>query len=141
MNTEPQPVAEPASADGDETELTRLRDENTELRQTARFAAAREVLNDALRSSGASSPALLFETARGDLQFADDGTLTNAAAITASLKARYPEQFGSGRPLPIDGGAGRTELPALTKESLAKMSPDEIARLDWATVREVLAKG
>ena len=44
------------------------------------------------------------------------------------------------RPFPsIDAGAGYVPAPALTTEALAKMTPDEISRLDWNDVRRVLS--
>ena len=40
----------------------------------------------------------------------------------------------------VDAGAGQRSLkPTLTREVLAKMSPAEVAQLDWEEVRRVLA--
>ena len=136
--TEP-PGNPPADADAVET-LRRLQSENAQLKDAARLGAASELIQTALTAEGARSPGLLFESARGDLQFDADGTLVNAAAIVERLKTKFPEQFGYDRPAAsIDGGAGRIAAPALTKDALARMSPAEIARLDWADVRQVLA--
>jgi hypothetical protein len=103
---------------------------------------ARELLTGSLRSEGAKSPELLFEAMKGQIQFADDGTPANSAAILDLLKRKYPEQFARDIPaVSIDGGAGRNVPPPLTREALAKMSPAEIARLDWAAVSSVLKNG
>ncbi len=116
--------------------------ENAELRQAVRMSEARELLTGSLRSAGANSPELLFEAVKGQIQFADDGTPANSAAILDLLKRKYPEQFVREIPaVSIDGGAGRIVHPPLTREALAKMSPAEIARLDWAAVSSVLKNG
>lgn len=121
--------------------LARLEAENVELRSKVRLGTAREQLTQTLARAGARSPKLLFDAAKGDLQFAEDGTLTNAAAIVERLEDAFPEQFADDPPIgPIDGGAGRAAVPALTKDALAKMSPAEIARLDWAAVRQALTE-
>lgn len=119
-----------------------LEAENAELRLAVRMSEARELLTGSLRSAGANSPELLFEAVKGQIQFADDGTPANSAAILDLLKRKYPEQFVREIPaVSIDGGAGRIVHPPLTREALAKMSPAEIARLDWAAVSSVLKNG
>lgn len=119
-----------------------LEAENAELRLAVRMSEARELLTGSLRSAGANSPELLFEAVKGQIQFADDGTPANSAAILDLLKRKYPEQFVREIPaVSIDGGAGRIVHPPLTREALAKMSPAEIARLDWAAVSSVLKHG
>lgn len=54
----------------------------------------------------------------------------------AGLKAENEERRAAPS---IDGGAGRTTVPPITKDALARMKPSEIAELDWADVRKVLA--
>jgi hypothetical protein len=131
----------------DQTELSAQRSanleaENAELRAAVRMSEAREHLTGSLRSAGANSPELLFEAVKGEIQFDDDGSLANSAAILDLLKRKYPEQFVRDiRAVSIDGGAGRNVPPPLTREALAKMSPAEIARLDWAAVGGVLKNG
>ena len=116
--------------------------ENAELRAAVRMSEARELLTGSLRSAGANSPELLFEAVKGEIQFADDGSPANSAAILDLLKRKYPEQFVRDIPaVSIDGGAGRNVPSPLTREALAKMSPAEIARLDWAAVGSVLKNG
>lgn len=133
-----EPPADPAQADAER--LTRLETENGELRSAIRAANARGQITERLRQMGARSPGLLFEAVKGDLQFADDDSPANAEALAKQLAKQFPEQFGTDAPhASIDGGAGRAAAPALTKEALAKMTPAEIAKLDWAAVREVLA--
>jgi hypothetical protein len=120
--------------------LTLLIDENTRLKSIIRDTAAHRQITDELQRAGAKSPELLFAAVKSDLQFADDNSVVNAAAIVDHLRRSYPAQFGADRPISIDAGAGMTSRQSLSKESLAKMSPAEIAKLDWDSVREVLAK-
>lgn len=131
--------AEAADADAGDP-LRNVEAENEALRQLVRLQDAREQITARLREAGARSPALLFAQAADELQFDEHGKLVNAAAILSHLKRSYPEQFESIGHAAIDGGAGRgSGSHELTKESLAKMTPAEIARLDWEEVRSVLA--
>ena len=117
-----------------------LQAENAALREQIRLSEARQRLTADLAAAGARSPALLFESAKSKLQFADDGEMTNAAAIVEMLRTQYPEQFRSSKAASIDGGAGRSVPAPLTREALRKMKPAEIAKLDWAVVRRVLSE-
>ncbi len=120
--------------------VLKLEAENAELKTGIRLSAAKEMMVSSLARAGARSPGLLFDVVKGDLQFADDGTLVNSAAIVERLTHDLPEQFGVGKPtVSIDAGAGRVSAPALTKDALSRMSASEIADLDWAEVRNVLA--
>ena len=122
-------------------EIERLRAENIELRNTARLRDARERMADLLRAADAHSPELLFDSVKNDLQFTDDGELQNAAALVERMKRRFPEQFGKRQPTgSIDGGAGtgsRTQM--ISAETLARMTPAQIQKLDWAEVRRILS--
>jgi len=119
--------------------FARLQTENEELKATIRLGEARRQITGELAKAGARSPGLLFESVKGDLQFADDGTFENGGALVERLKKGFPEQFGPDRTTSsIDAGAGRVSAPALTKEALAKMKPAEIAALDWAEVKQIL---
>jgi hypothetical protein len=119
-------------------ELDELRRENEALRSAAREKAASETITNELRSIGARSPELMFESIKANLQFDEAGVLLNTAAIVTDLKKRFPEQFGSA--ISIDAAAGAGARPNfLTPEMLARMKPEEIAKLDWAEVRSVLA--
>jgi hypothetical protein len=121
-------------------ELDALRSENAELRQAARIASARDMVTTALRRLGASSPALLFESAKGDLQFDEAGAPVNTEALVMSLRGKYPEQFAAAPVIPtVDAGAGRNAAPPLTRAALAVMTPAEIERLDWFEVCRVLS--
>jgi hypothetical protein len=134
------PLDERPIATNEPSDVDVLRAQNVELQTRLRQREARNDVTTALRSAGARSPELLFEAARGGLQFSDDGSVENAEAVVAEMKRRFPEQFGTATPLSIDGGAGRAGQPnSLTKDALAKMKPDEIARLDWATVKQALS--
>ncbi len=132
---------ETTAAGGGDGVLEELRAENEELKNVVRLQRARDEITKALAAADARSPGLLFAYAVDMLQFDDDGKLVNAAAITEHLKKNFPEQFG--RPQPpsaIDGGAGASRpVQYLTKDALAKMAPAEVARLDWAEVRQVLS--
>jgi len=101
---------------------------------------AQPVSTNELGRAGARSPELLFNSVRDTLQFADDGTLLNAAALVKKLRDAHPEQFGTHLPVgSIDAGAGVAVTPQLTRDALAKMKPAEIAELDWNDVKRVLA--
>lgn len=137
----PATAAEPPVAIAHGTDIEELRHENEQLKTTIRMTAAHRQITGELAKAGARSPELLFESIKADLQFSDDGTAQNAAALVERLKRNFPEQFGYERPTSsIDAGAGRTAVPQLTKETLAKMKPAEIAELDWADVKRVLAE-
>ena len=134
MNERETEPAEPGDA------VRNIEAENAALRQLVRLQDAREEITARLREAGARSPGLLFAQAADELQFDEEGKLVNAAAILGRLKRSYPEQFEPARPAAIDGGAGTAgRSRELTRESLAKMTPAEIARLDWDEVRSVLA--
>ena len=119
--------------------LTHLRSENEQLKTTIRLSAAHRQITGELLKAGARSPELLFDAIKGELKFTADGKLENPKGLIDSVTARFPEQFGFGQPASIDAGAGRASGNTLTREALAKMKPAEIAALDWADVRRILA--
>lgn len=124
-----------------DSELEALRTENDMLRNQIRIDKARSEMTRRLAAAGAWSPPLMFGAVRTELKFDDDGSLVNGAAIVDKLKRDYPESFaGAEQTGLIDGGAGRSRGTGLTKAALSKMSPAEIARLDWADVRRVLSE-
>ncbi|MFN2502145.1 MAG: hypothetical protein ABR530_09050 [Pyrinomonadaceae bacterium] len=130
----------PAPTAADHEEISQLRSENEQLKATLRLGEAHRQITGELASAGARSPELLFNSVKEDLQFDDGGELLNAAAIVHHLKTTFPEQFGRERSVQsIDGGAGLQTGSMLTRESLAHMTPAEIAALDWSDVRRVLA--
>ncbi len=121
--------------------ISQLRQENEQLKATIRNGAAHRQITGELGRIGARSPELLFDAIKADLQFTDDGSVANAAAIVERLRRTFPEQFGADqRPASIDAGAGLASVPRLSKESLAKMKPAEIAKLDWEDVKRTLAQ-
>jgi len=125
---------------GDASDIDFLRAENEQLKTTIRTAAAHRQITGELERAGARSPGLLFDSIKAELQFAGDGSVVNSSALVERLRRNFPEQFGYDRPAAsIDGGAGAATAPQLTKETLAKMKPAEIAELDWADVKRVLA--
>jgi hypothetical protein len=138
--TEPPPTAvdnQQGTPEG--AALTELQAENEQLKATIRLDAAHRQITGELQKAGARSPELLFDSVKGELQFADDGTLENAAALVDKLKASFPEQFGADTPQSIDAGSGQMATPRLTRDALKRMTPSEIAELDWNDVRRVLA--
>ena len=130
------------NASTDAESVNRLKAENEELKTSIRLRDARDAITKELTAAGARSPELLFQTAKEDLQFDDEGKPANTAAIVRQMQIRFPEQFGVEQAAgSVDGGAGASVRGhTLTKESLAKMKPAEIAKLDWAEVRQVLSE-
>lgn len=127
----------PAGAD-----LDALRAENEQLKAQIRLDAAHRQITGELAEAGARSPELLFKSISGKLEFGEDGEVVNAADLLEKLKTSYPEQFGHAAAVGgIDGAAGTHSQPRLTRDALAKMKTEEIAALDWADVRRVLANG
>lgn len=152
MKTKTNTTEPPASADDstqttttapaeteDDAALAQLQAENERLKATIRFDGAHRQITGELAQMGARSPELLFDSVKSELQFADDGTLENAAAIVGKLRATFPEQFGADTPQSIDGGSGQAAAPRLTSDALHRMSAAEIAELDWNEVKRVLA--
>lgn len=127
--------------DETDAELKRLRQRNEELEAELRMRGAREQMTAELTAAGARSPLLLFETVSGEIEFAEDGKPANVSELVADLRKRLPEQFGrDSAAASVNAGAGAAASPnPLTADALAKMSPAEIAKLDWTAVREVLA--
>lgn len=128
-------------ANDPETQLTQLREENARLKGEMRLGTAHRLITEDLKMAGARSPELMFSAVKAELQFGDDGTLLNAAALVNRLRTAFPEQFGSQPTISIDAGAGRQAAPRLTREALARMKPAEVASLDWDLVKDVLARG
>jgi hypothetical protein len=128
-------------------EITVLRSENTELKNQLRLRTARDEFTRLLMAERARSPELLFQAAQRKLVFDEDGTPTNFTELLDDLKSRFPEQFVNDEPEPpkpppvpsINSGAGRqARQQTLTKEMLARLTPREIANLDWNEVKQVL---
>ncbi|MFZ1702142.1 MAG: hypothetical protein WBO10_06255 [Pyrinomonadaceae bacterium] len=128
----------PATAGG--TDLTDLQTENANLKAAIRLKDARAAVTEELGKSGARSPELLWDALAGEIEFDDTDAGANIDSLIAKAREKYPEQFtptsvtGS-----IDGGAGQTATARLTREALKRMTPSEIAELDWEEVKRVLA--
>ena len=130
-----QPIVSESNA-----ELERLRQQNEELKKEIRLGKARAALGAELTVSGARAPELLIAAAEKEIQFDDEGEPANIAAVISKLMQNYRAQFGPEKPVSIDAGAGRSnQNNFLTREALAKMKPEEVARLDWNDVRSVLS--
>jgi hypothetical protein len=112
-----------------------LAEENEALKAEIRMREAVYEIKTRLAQAGAKSPGLLTDRATESFQFSDDGGLTNPEAVVEHLRKAYPEQFPAAS---IDATAGRNTRPTLTKAALARMTPAEIQRLDWAEVRSAL---
>jgi hypothetical protein len=134
------------TATGEPT-LAELQAENATLKKQIAEQTAHTSLKDKLKQAGARTPKLLLDAAKDALSFTVAGELENAVEIIEALKEKFPEQFGTTNNAPvtapaipsIDAGAGRTLAPKLTREALAKMTPAQIAELNWDDVRRVLA--
>ena len=121
-------------------ELETLRTQNEELRSEIGAIKARAALTAELTVAGARSPELLIAAAEKEIQFDEYGGPVNIAAVIANLTQKYPAQFAPEKPASIDAGAGRSnQNNFLTRDALSKMKPEEVARLDWNDVRQVLA--
>ncbi|MBX7056157.1 MAG: hypothetical protein K1X36_14490 [Pyrinomonadaceae bacterium] len=139
--TETPTPAEPPPAPHDalEERLAALAAENAELRSAIDLGHARDAIVADLTAAGARSPRLLFDAVKGEINIAPDGSVAGRGEIVERLKAAFPEQFAVPLPTSIDAGAGRTASAVLTRETLAKMTPAEIAALDWQAVKHALA--
>src|SRR4051812_4249094 len=80
------PGMEPAEETHEGVTLTRLQAENAKLKAEVRLSEARTSVTAELQRAGARSPALLFEAAKGELEFDEDGKPQNAAAVIQKLK-------------------------------------------------------
>lgn len=139
----PDETALPLDQPKDEDSLAALAAENEHLKKTIRLRDARDSVTKTLASAGARSPNLLFDSVAERLEFDPSGTLQNEASIVGSLKQAYPEQFADGDvrgPQSIDAGTGVGQKGRqLTREALSGMTAQEIAKLDWAEVRQALS--
>ena len=114
--------------------------ENEQLRSAIRLSEAQRQLTDELTRAGARSPRLMFDAVKSDLTFSEYRTIQDSADVIERLKQSFPEQFGNAAARQsIDAGAGVANRQQLTRAALARMKPAEIAALDWAEVRRVLA--
>lgn len=127
----------------DLSEAERIKRENEELRNAIRMRDARDEIISQLQAAGNQSPELAFLAIKDQLKFADDGKLQNAADLIEKLKTEFPEQFGKPKTIapPADAGAGTAAgREQLTAEKLAAMTPQQIMRLDWETVKKVISQ-
>ncbi|MFL6375526.1 MAG: hypothetical protein ACJ73D_12730 [Pyrinomonadaceae bacterium] len=130
-----------------EPTLAQLKAENDALKKQIAEQTAHAGLKDKLKQAGARTPKLLLDAAKDALQFTVAGELENAVEIIEALKEKFPEQFGTTNNAPaaapavpsIDAGARPPAKPTLTRDALAKMTPAQIAELNWDDVRRVLA--
>jgi hypothetical protein len=98
----------------------RLKSEVETLKAENQMIKAESEVCEALKTAGAKSPKLLFNSSRGDLEF-KDGKLTNLTELIADLKISYPEQFGTDKPeAGADGGAGNGDKDKKRAETLSE---------------------
>src|SRR5687768_9225953 len=145
MNDEPLQnagdyAAESPPVSESNAEVETLRTQNEELRSAIGAIKARAALTAELMIAGARSPELLIAAAEKEIQFDENGEPVNVAAVISNLTQKYPAQFGPEKPVSIDAGAGRIgQNNFLTRDSLSKMKPEEVAKLDWNDVRTILS--
>lgn len=112
--------------------------ENSALQTALRERDTRDVAVDALRTAGARSPTLIFDLIKSRVTYDESSRPQNIDVLIKTLRHTNPEQFGRDAAA-VDASAGTTQQSEpLTREMLAKMSPDEIRRMDWQTVRQIL---
>lgn len=125
----------------DLSEAEKKQAELDDLRTQLRMRDAKDDVVAALEKEGARSTLLMWNAIKGDLEFDDAGKLTNLTTLIKDLKADYADQFGEAKPTDsIDGGKGQTAAEPLTKDKLSKMTPREIAELDWEDVKKALSE-
>lgn len=112
-----------------------------DLRTQLRLRDAKDDVVAALEKEGARSTGLMWNAIKSDLEFDDKGKLVNLTTLIKDLRADYPDQFGEAKPTDsIDGGKGQAGNGLLTKDKLSKMTPREIAELDWEEVKKALSE-
>ena len=118
-----------------------LQAELASLRRELHLRDAERSITSTLGTLGAASPELMFAAIKAELRFDDDGAAVNEAALVRELRRRFPAQFARAAAGEADAAAGLAAGGTpLTPEALAKMTPDQIRRLDWAEVRSVLSR-
>lgn len=131
----------PADAEAaQQQKLFELMSENEKLQRQLHVRDASAQLTRELRAAGAVSPDLLSSAVEKHIEIGEDGSTQNVQALVERLRRDFPAQFAPSPapPRPIDGGAGRSDPRPLTREALAKMTPEQIAALDWREVSSVL---
>ena len=92
-------------SDKREAALKAAEDRATTLESRLRDMSARSAVTDAATKANAKHPTLIYRAVKDDLDFDDEGNVTNIDAVLKELKAEAPDLFpaanGSG-----DGGKG-----------------------------------
>lgn len=133
MTTTTEPTETP------ETETPDLAAENATLRTRVREMAASQALNAALEKAGVTATSLVTKALIADVQFDDADAPVNVAALIAKARGEFPAVFRSDAANGIDARVASPPPERLTREMLKKMSPAEIAKLDWEQVRAALS--
>lgn len=90
--------------------LEALEKDNQSKAAAIRERDARDAVRDAAKKAGAGDPDIVYRFLRADLEYDDDGSVTNLAAVIKDAKEIAPQLFkpitGKG-----DGGAGNGTQP------------------------------
>lgn len=117
----------------DERTKAELADARSQLAERDR----RDSAMDQAKTAGVKNPKLFYSAYKSDLETDAKGNITNFAEILATAKAESPELFVTAAGGSADGGEGKGNTPALTKEQVEKMSPKEIEER-WEEVSKFL---
>lgn len=122
-----------------EAETPDLAAENAVLRTRVREMAASQALNAALEKAGVAATSLVTKALIADVQFDDADAPVNVAALIAKARGEFPDVFRNDAVNGIDARVASPPPESLTREMLKKMSPAEIAKLEWEQVRAALS--
>lgn len=91
------------------SEVERLKGENQSLKSTLRSREAERAVFDAVRGAGADDPEVVtaWIQAKLDLQYDDDGRITNLKEVISEARSRIPTRFPK-RPGSANGGEGKS---------------------------------
>jgi hypothetical protein len=98
----------------------------------------RDAAADLAAKGGVKNTKLFYSAYGSDLEVDAKGNITNFDEILASAKAESPELFGTIAAGSADGGEGKGNSPALTKEMIDKMTPAEMEK-NWDAVSKFLS--
>jgi tRNA uridine 5-carbamoylmethylation protein Kti12 len=118
----------------DERTKAELQDAKTQLAERDK----RDAAIDQAQKAGVKNARLFYNAYKNDLETDAKGVITNFQDVLAAAKAESPELFITAAQGSADGGEGKDKGPALTKEMVDKMTPDEINKR-WDEVSQFLA--
>lgn len=121
------------------SEEERLTAEMADLRKQIAVRDARDAVKAEAAKLGVANPDLVYKLVAGELEYGDDGKVTNLADVLASAKAEFPDAFAKQAVSGVDAGAGKDGEKTFTKEEISKMSVDEINK-NWEAIQKAMAK-